>query len=158
MEKINTSRKGSHNRIHKVMRLNEMYEYVNDKLKGTKYETTYKEFKAIITTFHDCVRQDVLNGEVFKFPGRFGYLVITKKKTDLDYKKIDYKKLLTTGDRVTHFNEHTGGYRMRISWIRKRVALDNVKYYSFIPERIHFKRALAKILKSPNRTVDYFDE
>lgn len=158
MEKINTSRKGSKNRIHKTVKLVELYEYIDKKLGNTKYAVTKDEFKKILTTFHDCVRQDVLNGEVFKFPGRLGYLIITKRKTNLEYKKIDYHKLLTTGYRVTHFNEHTSGYRMRISWIRKGVVLNNVKYYSFIPERTHFKRALAKILKSPNRTVDYFDE
>lgn len=152
------SRKGTHNRIRSVVKSEEIYSFINEKLKGSKYHVSYKDFKKILGTFHDCARQDVLNGEMFKFPGRLGYLLITKKQTNLSYKKIDYGVFLKTGDRVTHFNEHTGGFRMRISWVRKGVVLANVKYYSFIPERLNFKRALAKILKSPNRTVDYFDE
>lgn len=72
-------------------------------------------------------------------------------------KYVDWKRTKDTGVRVFLENEHTNGYYYRFLWQRYKRNFRFKALYTFIPSREN-KRKLAKILKDPDRTIDYLAE
>ncbi len=133
--------------------INTLYEnYSTNTIKGLVIPK--EQFKKIIGKFSILVADKLMDAEEVKLP-IIGTLRIKKiKQKYKDNKlKIDFNATKLAGKTIFHTNDHRDGYFYRLVWRRNKIKGNRL--YSFIPERYHIKRRLAKILKT-DFTKDFF--
>ena len=117
---VNTSRKGSKNKSQNLNTIGDVYKkFVSKEYpEGHKYHLNEKDFVKMVYIFHQEVKNDILNGGIFKLPWRLGFLSITKKITHPKFRKVDWGTYHKTGEYTYFGNFHTKGYRFRVRWMR----------------------------------------
>lgn len=137
--------------------------------------TTYTTYRAVCTAVNEYIMQKVLmSGNSFNLPFCLGNLVIMKKKLTpyimedgklrVEHLPVDWKttKELWASNPETkaakrlvrYLNEHTAGYKCHFYWDKRSSTVANQTAYRFKESRAN-NRLLAKVLKDPNREVDF---
>lgn len=121
---------------------------------------TYEQFCIIIRTCNTMIVEHVLDtGEKFRLPHGFGDITIHKWKpkrwrnkpdgTQVNNLPIDWKKTKEAGKHIYHLNYHTGGYKFRWMWFKRKAKFKHKDVFIFKPNRVP-SRKLAQYLKLPN--------
>lgn len=110
-----------------------------------------KNHREICQEFNEIICEEILKGEEFKMPGRFGNMRIVKSKTKMDVEKLkyDYGHYRKTGEKVFHINKHSDGYKAKWYWGKKNCRIKGKSYYCFKPSREN-KRKLAEAMFRPH--------
>lgn len=114
-----------------------------------------KQYNAVIDEYVSLSIDSILNGKVLDTP--IGRIFIQKMKMPFsflkqkEHLKLDFKKSMELKKHVYFTNDHSGNFRMQITW--KRPYLFKKNLYSFLATR-DFKRGIGFKLKSLGST-DY---
>jgi nucleoid DNA-binding protein len=114
-----------------------------------------KQFRRVLGRFSILVADKLMEAEEVKLP-IIGTLRIKKKKMNFltNKLKIDFKATKEAGKKIYHLNEDRNNYFYKFCWRKARI--QNIGFYSFVPERYSMKRRLAKLLKTDN-SKDFFE-
>lgn len=127
-------------------------------LKTKFYDVNRILFMNICAEFNDRLIAEHVIGNPLgtKLPYSLGERKIRKCKTALGHYAIDRNLSKQYRKKIVHFNEHTQGMVCKFVWLTTKVRLKGRKRYSWESCRSH-DRLLAKVLKNPDREVDYFE-
>lgn len=120
-------------------------------------QVTEEQYKRILKKFAVKFMDKVLlDSEEVQLP-IVGGIRIKKFKQEIDLTKpnklrVDWAATKKHKKRIYHLNDHRDGFIYRYFWRRPKIA--NRQYFSFMAERYHCKRRLAKILKTTD--TEYF--
>ena len=128
----------------------DLYKYFCEK---TKVEISYIDFKKIIDSSTKLIREKLIkNPQGFKFPESLGICRVSKYKPKSNKRNIDWLNTKLHGTLVYHNNFHSFGYKSRIMWYTKNIAVcKNIDTYKFVPDRL-FQRGVAAQMK---QSVNY---
>ena len=116
--------------------------------KNTDIKITFNEWRNIIYTFNEDIRDYILEtGEKIPIPGGFGELTINKKKRkrikirpkdgrEFINLPVDWKKTKEKGKIIYNFNYHTDGYYFGWKWLKKKARIKFVDLWYFKPSRV----------------------
>jgi hypothetical protein len=131
-------------------------------------------FSKVINMFCTEFKKTLFNGSILNIPGELGKCYVSKRKINFvfdDTGKIDSKASKASIDYgktnklwaakpelkhkqyVYHTNDHTNGYRFRLTW--KRTSIRGISFIVLNPLRC-FKRELAKFTKENFGRIDYY--
>ena len=137
-------------------------QYNKETKKGSEFDIDYRTYRALCQDFNKAISKDILHhSKELKVPYRLGNIRIKKSKMNFSpdkrkYLKVDWKKTKETGIRVYHLNEHTDDFKFRWYWEKSKAIIKNKRSYYFEATRDN-KRTLAKLLKSEDINIDYFE-
>jgi|ERR1035437_3557288 hypothetical protein len=120
-------------------------------------------FTQICKDFNNEVIRSILReGLEFYIPEQLGTIrVIRANRIDFSNPKqrkaVDWEATEKHGKVIFYEDPHTNGYWYQFRWKKASFhKIRNKEFFKFIPSSLN-KRQLAKILKDPNRTIDYFN-
>lgn len=112
----------------------------------TGTEISYEDFKRIIWTTNDLIREYAANEEAgVELPEGMGHIVVTKyksKKVPTDW--VNSKKF---GKKIPLLNLHSFGYVHHVKWFKIGVKFKNSFIYKFKPYRILSRQVAENVLK-----------
>lgn len=123
------------------------------------YTITQSQYTSVCREFNEEIMERILKDD-FKFCLPYGMGMIAIKRNNKfnanpnRHQEIDFGRIKEVF--VFHENEHTNGYFYKFLWRRNRTVFNYKDVYKFVAHKKH-KRNLAKILKDPNRTIEYID-
>lgn len=168
---IPTPRKGIKNKYQVDYSMTDFFRYYKKEYAYKKFSSKFDDnpglivdastYSAVISDMFEMITEKIIAGEQFKLPLNMGVLGIKKRKMNFDtllannMLKIDYYESRKIQKTVYFTNEHTGGYRYKWKWDKRKCKIPGKAVYKFIPSLLS-KRRVAKKLK--NRECDYPEE
>ena len=152
----------SKNKIQNVLTLKHSYIYFTKDLpEDSKYNLSYKQYRAICEDFNKLVSQAIIEeGFFFKMPYRLGTIRIKKHKILFSNLKPNFGLFNESEGKYknVHLNEHSSGYYVRFYWNKmKETIIRNKTAYSFIATRAN-KRETARVIKSDKYQINKYFE
>ena len=136
----------------------DFYKYYIKSISGNEdaYFVDSKLYSKILFESCKMMMNAIYNGESFHIPCNIGELYIVKKKPAFNKKSlsVDFAESKKIGKLVFYTNDHSGGFKYRFHWDKKRSIIRNKFRYQMIFTRAN-KRFLAKIIK--NKEHDYIE-